>query len=317
MSNLVWSPVYRVLEKSIQEGDDLILIVVPFVKLDALKQLHWVQNRRVRVKVICRWRPEDLLTGSSDVEVFPYLKANGCELFLNPDIHLKLYIFASNLTFNTSGNLTLRGLGYSEHPNVEVGNMVTLTAEDWSRIYRIVESSRQVDDILYQRFKVFVEQRATESSVFSPPDLLGPTKLYTIASLPATETPANLASFYSNAADPRNAPEDVRRGVHDLVIFKIPENLSRTEFEVRLGQAFRQTPFVRDFVHHLRTEGSLRFGAVTDWIHQKCEDVPLPYRWEIKDNARIFYNWLAHFFPEITWDRPKHSQVIYWQRKAK
>lgn len=46
--------------------------------------------------------------------------------------------------------------------------------------------------------------------------------------------------------------------------------------------------------------------------HLLKEDVPLPYRWEIKDNTRIFYNWLAHFFDEITWDRPNYSQVIYW-----
>ena len=81
-----------------------------------------------------------------------------------------------------------------------------------------------------------------------------------------------------------------------------------------MGAAFRATPFVSAFVAHLKSERSLHFGAVNAWIHQQCEDVPLPYRWEIKDNTRIFYNWLAHFFDEITWDRPNYSQVIYWNR---
>jgi hypothetical protein len=71
---------------------------------------------------------------------------------------------------------------------------------------------------------------------------------------------------------------------------------------------------VTDFVELLKVERSLRFGAVNDWIHKKCEDVPLPYRWEIKDNTRIFYDWLAHYFPNITWDRPNYSQVIYWNK---
>ena len=100
--------------------------------------------------------------------------------------------------------------------------------------------------------------------------------------------------------------------MHDLVIFDVPPNLSPAEFTLRLGESFRKTPFVRDFVDYLKTEKNLRFGCVNEWIHRKCEDVPLPYRWEIKENTRIFYNWLSHFIPEITWDRPNYSQIIYW-----
>src|SRR5258708_6493543 len=134
---LVWSPVYRVLEARIQDGDEIILILVPFANLAALKQLHWVHANKVKLKVICRWRPEDLVFGASDVEVFTYLKACGCQLYINPDIHLKLYVFASNTAFNTSGNLTLRGLGYADHANIEVGNMVELKPKDWAKIYQI------------------------------------------------------------------------------------------------------------------------------------------------------------------------------------
>ena len=42
---------------------------------------------------------------------------------------------------------------------------------------------------------------------------------------------------------------------------------------------------------------------------------PSPYRWEIKANTRILYDWLEYFFMEIRWDRPRHSQVIYWQQR--
>jgi len=127
MSQLVWSPVYKVLEDRINANDDIILILVPFAKLAALQQLHWVHSSKVKLKVICRWRPEDIVAGVSDLEVFNYLKESGSQLFINPDIHLKLYVFASNTAFNTSGNMTLRGLGYSESANIEVGNMVALT----------------------------------------------------------------------------------------------------------------------------------------------------------------------------------------------
>lgn len=315
-SGLVWTPVYTVLEDRIKNGDDLILLLVPFVKLAALKQLHWVHTKRVKLKVICRWHPEDLVSGASDVDVFPYLKECGSQLYINPQIHLKLYVFASNAAFNTSGNLTLRGLGYSDKANVEVGNTVLLAPHDWAHIYSIIGSSRQVDDALYARYKELAEQQAKTAKSPPPTDLLPPPKTYTISSLPATETPAKLAEFYADPTPARFTPEEIRRATHDLVVFGIPPHLPPAEFHKSLGQAFCKTPFVRDFLELLKLEQSLRFGAVNNWIHQKCEDAPLPYRWEIKENTRIFYDWLAHYIPDISWDRPNHSQVIYWQKTA-
>ena len=314
MSQLVWSPVYKILEERIASNDGIILILVPFAKLAALQQLHWVHTGKVKLKVICRWRPEDIITGVSDLEVYSYLKASGCQLYINPDIHLKLYVFASNAAFNTSGNLTLRGLGYSDSANIEVGNMVSLTTNDWTKIYEIIHASRQVDDALYQRFKGYADQRPPPGTPMPPIDFLPPAKTYTISSLPATESPEKLADFYFDPNPGKLTPEEMRRAAHDLAVFGIPSGLNPTDFEKFLGERFRQTPFVTDFVELLQTDRSLRFGAVTDWIHNKCEDVPLPYRWEIKENTRIFYDWLAHFIPEITWDRPNISQVIYWKK---
>jgi hypothetical protein len=311
---LVWSPVYSVIEERIKGGDDIILILVPFAKLAALQQLHWVQGNKVKLKIVCRWRPEDLVSGVSDVEVFPYLKESGCQLYLNSDIHLKLYVFGSNIAFNTSGNLTLRGLGYTDRANIEVGNMVDLTNDDWAKIYQIIDGSRQVDDDLYTRFKAFVDQQPKIGPPSSFPNFLPAPKIYTISSLPATDNPVKLAAFYLDTSPGKLTPEDVRRAMHDLVTFSIPPKLAQAEFNQRLGSAFLKTPFVQDFIELLKSEGSLRFGAVNNWIHQKCEDVPLPYRWEVKENTRIFYDWLAHYIPDITWDRPNYSQVIYWQK---
>lgn len=312
-SSLVWSPVYHVLEERIKDGDDIILLIVPFIKLEALKQLHWVQTKKVRLKVVCRWRPSDLLAGVSDVDIFPYLKEAGCELYLNPDIHLKLYVFASNNAFNTSANLTIKGLGYSETPNVEIGNLVRLTDGDWEHIYRIIAASRQVDDTVFARYKEFVEQNQLPPSDRLPIDLLDAPKKFTIGSLPATENPKKLAQFYFKKRNAEWTPEEIRRAIHDLVTFNIPPGLSELDFEQKLSEAFRTTPFVTEFISFLQQKADLRFGEVNNWIHQRCEDVPLPYRWEIKENTRIFYDWLAHHFSQITWDRPQYSQVIRWR----
>jgi hypothetical protein len=317
MSHLVWSPVYKILEERIQGNDNIILILVPFAKLAALQKLHWLNSKRVKIKVVCRWRPEDIVAGVSDLEIYPFLKQSDCELYINSNIHLKLYVFASNTAFNTSGNMTLRGLGYSESANIEVGNMVSLTTTDWTKIYDVINSSRLVTDDIYQRFKEYSAQHPPVSRPLPPIDLMPAPKSYTISSLPATDSPKKLADFYFSHEQQKGSLEDIRRAAHDLAIFGIPPGLSASDFDKRLGDAFSKTPFVTDFIAFLKNERSLRFGAVNDWIHNKCEDVPLPYRWEIKENTRIFYDWLVHYHRDITWDRPNHSQVIYWKKGSR
>lgn len=314
MSKLVWSPVFKILEERIQNNDNIILILVPFAKLAALQKLHWINSRKVKIKVVCRWRPEDIVAGVSDLEIFTFLKQTDCELYINWNIHLKLYVFASNTAFNTSGNMTLRGLGYSDSANIEVGNMVSLTTSDWTKIYDVINSSRLVTDDIYQRFKEYSAQHPPVSKPLPPIDLMPAPKSYTISSLPATDSPKKLADFYFSHEQKDLSLEDMRRAAHDLAIFGIPLGLSSSEFDKRLGDAFRKTPFVTDFIAFLKNARSLRFGAVNDWIHNKCEDVPLPYRWEIKENTRIFYDWLVHYHQDISWDRPNHSQVIYWKK---
>jgi hypothetical protein len=314
--SLLWSPLCHALESQIRGGDPPLLLISPFIGLDALKKLlaDTNQQQHCRAKVLVRWRPEDLLNGVSDIAIYPYLSELGISLYMNHDIHLKLYIFESNTALATSGNLTLRGLGYCEDSNIEVGSFVELDHEDWTRLYELIGSSREVDDYIYEQYKRYLEQCPDLSGPLpSAPILNDRKKEYTISSLPAMESPRQLIEYYSAPETFAHAPEIVRRAAHDIVEFAVPHNLSPSELELQLRDSFRHTRFVVEFIKVLKSAQSLRFGAVNDWIHQKCDDVPLPYRWEIKENTRIFYNWLQHFFPEITWDRPNYSQVIYWQ----
>jgi hypothetical protein len=295
---LIWNPVYKFFEDRLRKGDYLALIIVPFVKLDALKRFHWIEAGQQKLKIVCT-----------------YLKEKGCELYVNQTIHLKLYVFASNFAFSTSGNLTFRGLGYSSDSNIEVGNCIALGQDDWTRIYQVVATSRQVDEELYVRFKSYVESQPSSKPRSPTPDLLGNPKAFTLSSLPATETPSLLMDYYLHPTSSNYLPEEIRRRTHDLVTFGLRPGLGGEEFDERLGEEFRKGPFVIEFVEFLKRVRKARFGTVSDWIQRECEDVPLPYRWEIKENTRILYDWLAHFFPEITWDVPgEHSQVIYWNK---
>jgi hypothetical protein len=306
-----------VVDEITRAGDPLTLIIAPFIKLEALKRLLEEAPVSDGCRVVCRWQPLDLVASVSDLEVYGYLLQRGWDLFVNQQIHMKLYVFESNLALATSGNLTMMGLGYAEadRANVEVGTTVELMAQDWVNLYRVIAESRRITPELYARYEEYVRAHPPVPPSEPAPDLLGPPKTYTLASLPATETPDTLLDFYFSMSSVRHSPDLERRGYHDLATFGIRSGLSRQEFEVNLEAGWRRNPFVQDFVEYLRHHGTLRFGAVNAWIHEKCEDVPLPYRWEVKSSTRIFYNWMAHYFAEVSWNRPNHSQVISWNRK--
>lgn len=314
MSSLVWSPVYSVLENRLKDGDDLRLLIVSFIKLDALKQLLWATERYQNLRVIVRWRPQDIISGVSDLEVFTYLQERKIPLYFNEKIHLKLYIFESNVAFNTSGNLTLKGLGYSTNGNVEVGSMVTLTEADWQAIYELTEQSTPVDETIYAQMLETIKnvpKQAMPASLPLWPSF--PRKIFTIQAFPAAEDPETLVKYYLSAARSGYPGEDQQRAIHDLVTLKMPKDLDQDAALKHALERFLQTPFVAAFVDELKIRKSMSFGAVSEWVHTKCEDVPVPYRWEIKDSVRRLYNWLAAANPSITWDRPRYSMVIYWK----
>jgi len=315
MPGLIWQPVHAAIDERGASGDRLFWVVAPFVKLEALARLFETAKPAEGLKLVCRWLPSDLVSGTSDLEVFDYLSSRGCQLYVNGQVHMKLYVFESNRAMITSGNLTLRGLGYVESPNIEIGQWVDLSAPDWLKLHGVVRESRLITPEIYARFEAYVKASPPPSAAPTAPDLLGPARKYTLASLPATDSPEALAEFYFNRTGFQSMPEIARRGFQDLATYGISDSIeSREAFDRALGDAFRKSPFVVDFVAHLRERGDLHFGAVNTWIHDKCEDVPLPYRWEIKPTTHAFYNWLARFVPGISWDRPNYSQVIYWER---
>lgn len=311
-SPLIWSPVFKILEQRLTIGDSLILLIVPFVKLDALKQLLWTTSQCKRLKVLVRWKPEDILCGASDLEIYPFLRDQGMPLYFNQRIHLKLYIFDSNVAFNTSGNLTLKGLGYSERGNVEVGNMVTLAPLDWRNIYALLNESTQVDDDVFETISEIISGQK-HSAI--PPAIWPkfPRKEFTIQNLPASETPESLVKFYISGPT-ENGSDIERRCQQDLVTFEIGVGLTADQMRAQLFENVRRNVFIAAFVTALRERGQMHFGGVSSWIHDKCEDVPVPYRYEVKDAVRILYNWVSAAYDEVTWDRPNHSQIIFWKK---
>jgi hypothetical protein len=310
---LVWTPTYEYVAQRIREKKKLQFIIAPFIKREALKQILDQCEDTSQLKVIVRWDKTDIVNQVSDLEIYKDLKNQGIPLYRHSSIHLKMLIFDQNWAFHTSGNITKKGLGLVSNPNIEVGAQIRLKVNDWIQIQKLLKSSICIDE---ERYEIFVKYKAdneTKSDPLPPLQIdLDSEKEFSRLSLPAIQSPTLLYEIYQNPDKFKDEEDLYAAFVHDLVLYDVSNGISREVFFQQLGKNFKTHLFVQKIVGLIKREGSARFGEVNGWITECCSDNPTPYRWELKENTNYLYDWLAYYFDEIHWNRPNHTQVIYW-----
>lgn len=312
--NLVWSPIEPHLVGRCENEGGMRLLIAPFIQRDAFRHLLQRLSSHSDLKVITRWNASDLASGASDPFVFEECRERHVPLYLHPTIHLKLVTMGSGICFCGSANITASGLGLHDHGNVEAGTWACIGPADWRHVYEIVHSSRLVDDAAFDAAVDYREKFLHAAPPLPPLELppSPPTDL-TLASLPATIMPEHVLALAIGVEPEPGSDADVNRQMHDLVLFGVPWDGDRDAFLRGMGERFLAQAFVREVIEHVRSSGSLRFGEMAAWIHSRCRDVPVPFRWEVKEATRALYNWLAFYVPEISWSVPgQRSQVIVW-----
>lgn len=313
-SSLIWSPTYEYLAGRIRAHGRLRLLIAPFIKLDALEALLEVCVHKSDLSIIVRWSGRDIVSGASDISVYPYLNELRVPLYVHPRIHLKLLVFNDALAFHTSGNITQRGLGLQSGHNIEIGCQIEVGYSDWSKIYEILNESTRVDDVAYNEARRYIEENRSKPPPLPSLRLQAKSdKRFSKLSLPSSPNPEELFRFYEAPGEVGGGDAEVAAFMHDLVLYQIPEGLDRRTFFEALGERFVNHPFTRAIVSLIQEEKSARFGLVNEWLTTNCSDKPTPYRWEMKSVTRRLYDWLDYFYPEISWDIPgAHSMVIRW-----
>jgi len=314
--NLVWSPIEPHLIGRCGDEGGMRLLVAPFIQRDAFCHLVGRLSSHAELKVITRWNARDLAAGVSDPFVFEECRDRHIPLYLHSSIHLKLITMGSGLCLCGSANITATGLGLHDHGNIEAGMWARLGPADWRCVYEIVNGSRVADEAMFEA-AVAYREKFLHAAPPLPPLVLPPSPPVdlTLTSLPATMSPEDVATFAAGEEGKSvTGGVDVNRLMHDLVHFGVPCERDKDALLRGIGERFLKQPFVREIIDHVRESGTLRFGEMTAWIHSQCRDVPVPFRWEVKEATRALYNWLAFFVPEITWSVPgQRSQVICWK----
>lgn len=290
-----------------------LFIYSPYIKLETLKALIEVQSNVKAVFV--RWETKDLILGSSDLEIYPYLKEKGITLYRNSRLHLKAYLDEYKRCLLTSANISSRALNIPEFEkyNYEIGTVVdNLEIED--RLYfSIIENDsilitdnifKQLSEQLPEKKKEFPDEEEFAFK-FEAPD-----KDFLISALPMTYSVETLYRIYED----KEFVCDVELNcvLHDLAIYKIPLGLSSSEFRLKLSDTFFAHPFIKSFLENLDSSGEIYFGSAKDWIHKNCADVPTPRKWEITENIQILYRWIVKLGKgKYAVDKPNYSERLH------
>ncbi len=290
-----------------------LFIFSPYIKLETLKALIDTQENVKAVFV--RWETKDLILGSSDLEIYPYLKAKGITLYRNSRLHLKAYLDQYKNCFLTSANISSRALNlppFSNY-NYEIGITVKdLGIED--RLYfQIIESEsifitdniyKQISDQLPEKIKEFPAE-VEFALKFEAPD-----KDYLISALPMTYSVETLYRIYEDKEFINEV--ELNCVLHDLAIYKIPMGLPPEVLRHQLSSSFFSHPFIRSFLGNLELTGEIYFGSAKEWIHKNCTDVPTPRKWEITENIQILYRWIVKLSDgKYQVDKPNYSERLF------
>jgi hypothetical protein len=290
-----------------------LFIFSPYIKLETLKAL--IDEQENVKAVFVRWETKDLILGSSDLEIYPYLKAKGITLYRNSRLHLKAYLDEYKNCFLTSANISSRALNLPPYTNYnyEIGIIVEdLGIED--RLYfSIIESDsilitdniyKQLSEQLLEKKKEFPDEEEFNFK-FEAPD-----KDFLISSLPMTYSVETLYRIYEDKKFVSDT--ELNCVLHDLAIYKIPLGLPSTEFREKLAYAFFSHRFIKGFLENLETTNEIYFGTAKEWVHKNCADVPTPRKWEITENIQILYKWIIKLGNgKYEVDRPNYSERLF------
>ena len=255
-------------------GNRTIFVFAPYIRTKVLARL--LDGLRSRVVVVTTLEPADILSGSSDLDLYPFCQQCGISLYASEKLHLKMYSANLESAVLATGNVSRSGL--MPGGNYEAGTMLERLANA-DRLYleTIRHKARLVDDDTYKKLvewrdanRIEPVKRTALSDIVSPL-----TDSFLTSALPMTRSVNGLVSGYlrmSSGGAPSDDGEATSCIFHDLANYGIETGLSEAEFLRELQSRFFEHLFIRKIDGFIVQEAY--FGRIKAWIQDNCTDVP-------------------------------------------
>ena len=271
-------------------AEERVLLCAPFVKAKVLKVLLSVVGDDIGVRIVTRWRAEDVAAGVSDLEVFEIARERlRTELVLLEDLHAKLYV-ADQECLVGSANLTARALGWAECSNVELLVPARVTDPD------VAFLMRQLGGAELATFRVRSEVAAAAAALGmrrtgEGMDVAEGGSAGSWGWLPRCAAPERLYDIYQDRSTAAVAEGTRDDGLADLRDLGINSGLTRDAFIQAVAGAVERIPsmarILSEVPHGVRDS---RGVALVGELRPSVSDSDAGEHW------RIVRDWIGVFF---------------------
>ena len=287
-----------------------VYIFSAFVKTSALTWLSKNINKNTKIKIIARWKLNDLLMGASDIEAYIFAKKMNWEFAINTNMHFKIYLIDETKLFVGSANLTKSGLHLNSFGNDEASVLIIPNSIDILQLKKYAESCCTIDDKLYDELVEDYNKNKTPNIVkqktwkhnIKNKLLKGVNHLWVHDLL--FNSPYSLQS-------PKNEYSN-----HDCALLKIGGEISFNKENLLSGfKSILLWDWLLNQIANSENE-FIRFGEVTERLHNSLLDDPKPYRKEVKHFVSNLFEWVRFLSPyEIGIKAFNHTEALFLQKK--
>ena len=286
------------------KNSERVIIYSAFIKYDLLKQVISFADGRIK-EIVVRWQVGDLVNKVSDLQVFDLCQDHNITLYRNEKLHAKCIVNENGSCILGSANFTSAGMFNTPNSNWEINTLLDeLDFDSHFLLQQIIGASTLVEENWVEQMKVLLSDIEKPKFDVVLPKHVG-NKDFLLSALPMTESPIKLYDILSSRD---GTVMEVKQALHDAVVYKLKSSWeSYEDFLIDLKREFKSNKFINAFVEFMkhRDKNYLLFTEACIWISQKCQDVPVPSRFTIRDGQIVqpLYIWCDTLLDEFNYDR--------------
>lgn len=272
------------------------LIAAPFVRTHTLVRLLDAIPNGIDTTIVTRWRPADLLSGASDLEILDAAEDRSIPLLLRSDLHAKLFAVDDRCLVG-SANVTDSALGWRTPSNLELLTLVDRSVSDIVELEEAllsgaVRATRELQSSLRRLIDGLGGQSDNRDFGFDEdsvcPGVISPEWV------PKTMNPEELYRVYTGDCDnvSRTALPDMLAELEGLGVVS---GLEEVDFRAWVAASIVQTPLINGVVQYLESEGPLveeSFALILDDLGIDSEN------YSAQSGLKVLERWLSYFLPD-------------------
>lgn len=287
-------------ESLIQDIKDLtnnLSIITAYCKKEALEYIdsNIENNSNISKKLLVRFRLDDLLAKSTDFSIYEYCKENNWQLFIQFNLHAKVYTIDNKICYLGSANTTNSGLSLIKDGNLEIIKKFELNDYENKQLEQVFSETLLMTDELYEKMRIqlnSIEYHPNSKHTWNRDIIAKNINKYNVLfqdDFPINCTPLDL--------------------IDDEPYLEISKNDNIDDIK----EKFYNAKVLQWLINLLENtdKNEIYFGALSQQIHNIIFQEPVQYRENVKILQTRLYKWIDELnYDNIKIDIPNYSQRI-------